>query len=274
MDTIPEKQGGPAAGRFALFDLDHTLLPHDTQGLLANHVLRIARWRTALHLPFLALAPARVPGLVSTVFLKRLFLGYLWRLPKPRLAEIIEDFVTREVEPRLYPELKDEPARHRREGRITVLNSASPEFYVEAIARRLGFDHWFGTRVDLGGGGRVPWMPRINGPNNKRAAKLERMRDLLGVAPNQPWPGHDGRAPLADSWAYSDSSADVPLLRLAEHKVLIHPSEGFRRTGESENWDMTILLPPRPYRNETGAKFASLRQAFGLYPGAASRRGG
>ncbi len=257
--------------RVALFDLDHTLLPHDTQGLLANFVLRRQRGRTLLHLPFLAVAPARVLRLVSTRFLKRMFLNYLWRLPRPQLERLVLEFVTSEVRPRLYPSVLEELERHRREGRTTVLNSASPEFYVTAIGRELGFDHAIGTRVDLGPGPRVRWLPDIDGPNNKRAAKLERMRELLGVTPGEPWPGHDGRPPLEDSWAYSDSAADVPLLRLARHKVLVHPSAEFSAIGGHEGWDMTVLQPPRPYAGETGARLTSLRQAFGLYPPASKQ---
>lgn len=267
-DTAPADRPAP---RVALFDLDHTLLPHDTQGLLANFILRRQRWRTLLHLPFLAVAPARALRLVSTRFLKRMFLNYLWRLPQAGLGQLVEEFVAVEVRPRLYAPLLEELERHRREGRVTVLNSASPEFYVSAIGNALGFDHAFGTRVDPGPGPGVRWLPRIDGPNNKRAAKLERMRALLGVGPGEPWPGHDGRPPLDDSWAYSDSAADVPLLRLARHKVLVHPAGEFSAIGAAEGWDMIVLTPPRPYDSETGAKLTSLRQAFGLYPAASQR---
>ncbi len=41
---------------FAFFDLDHTLLPFDTQALFANHMLQQHRGRTAYLLRFAPIA--------------------------------------------------------------------------------------------------------------------------------------------------------------------------------------------------------------------------
>ncbi len=40
---------------YAFFDLDHTLLPFDTQALFCNFVLRRERWRTWRHVTFVPL---------------------------------------------------------------------------------------------------------------------------------------------------------------------------------------------------------------------------
>ena len=73
----------------ALFDLDQTLIAWDTQLLFCNWVLRREPSRRAyllLFLPFLVLA--RVLGSEG---LKRIFLSFLWRMPRQRLEELVAE---------------------------------------------------------------------------------------------------------------------------------------------------------------------------------------
>ncbi|MCB1232218.1 MAG: hypothetical protein KDN19_18270, partial [Verrucomicrobiae bacterium] len=102
------------------------------------------------------------------------------------------------------------------------------------------------------------FLPQIIGPNNKHGAKIPAMKHLLpdGFDPA------DGK-PLPDSWGYSDSSADVPMLSICENGVMIHPSENFAAIGAAHGW--TTLVPRRPYRGKWGGRFASLLQALGPY---------
>lgn len=238
---------------YAFFDLDHTLLPHDTQALFCNFVLKRERWRTMLHLVFLPIAVLRALKLAPLEFAKRAFNAYLWRMPKARLAELAEEFAAGEVRPRAYPELLQEIERHRNEGRTLVLNTASPAFYSEAIAAALGFDHWVATPVIARDP--MPLIPRLDGGNNKHGRKIENMcRIVPGLA--------DITAEQrADSWSYSDSSADIPLLEFAGHRVLVHPSVSLA----SRFPDAVVLRPPRPYASKAGDLLAVCRQALGLY---------
>jgi hypothetical protein len=63
----------------------------------------------------------------------------------------------------------------------------------------------------------VPLRPALDGPNNKREAKIAAMREAM-----------PGVQALSDEqrfhcWAYSDSPADIPLLEFAGNRVLVHP---------------------------------------------------
>ena len=78
--------------RIALFDLDGTLLAEDTQLLFCNFVLkRLALRRLFLpfFLPFAAAGAARVLGARE---LKRVFLSYLWLMPRERLEHYAREF--------------------------------------------------------------------------------------------------------------------------------------------------------------------------------------
>ena len=241
---------------FAFFDLDHTLLPFDTQTLFCNFVLRRERWRTLRHLTFVPFALARALRLVPTVTAKRAFLNYLAGMRRERLEAYARDFAEHEVLPWVYPEVRHLLEEHRRHGRILVLNTASPVFYAKEIARVLGFHHCIATQVETPEV--MPYLPPVHGPNNKREAKIAAMKQAI------PAVAEADAATLADSWSYSDSSADLPLLEFAGHGVLVHPSAKLATIGQERGWQ--VLLPPRPYSSKVGDMFAALRQIFGLYP--------
>lgn len=236
----------------ALFDLDQTLLPYDTQALFCNYVLRRQGWRRIYLAAFLPVAPLRAAGAVSTRTLKRVFLSYLWRMPSDRLAEITESFAAAEVRPLLYPEIVAAAERHRRDGCTLILNTASPDIYAPAIGRMLQFDHTIATKVRWDGP-RLPLVPRIDGPNNKNEAKLPAMRHLLP----------DGSLPLPGVWAYSDSKADLPMLRLAEHAVAVNPDPVLEAEALRRGW--TILRPARPQANRLAFGIDCARQSLGLW---------
>ena len=91
---------------FAFFDLDHTLLPFDTQPLFANFVLRRERWRTVYLLGVAPLGLLRAVKLAPTVLVKRAFLNFLWGMKRERLQCLAREFADTEVLRRVYPELR------------------------------------------------------------------------------------------------------------------------------------------------------------------------
>lgn len=220
---------------FALFDLDQTLLPYDTQALFCNFVLKRHGWRRMYLGVFGAALPLKALHLIGTSGMKRAFLSYLWRMPRAHLTELAHEFAETIVPPLLYPEIMAEVERHRAAGRTLILNTASPEFYATAIARVLKFDHCFGTRVQFQRDP-LPLIPRIEGENNKHEEKLKRMRHLMPTELSLPMPV---------SFAYSDSKADLPMLRFVEHPVVVHPDPYLERVATEEHWP--IMRPARPH---------------------------
>ncbi len=240
---------------FAFFDLDHTLLPYDTQVLFCDFVLKHERWRTAMHLTFAPVAILKALHLVRTVTLKRAFLNHLAGMKREKLQAYAAQFAEQIVKPAVYPELLAIIENHRAAGRTIILNTASPDFYAGEIARVLGFDHCMATRVELPE--TMPLMPRVIGENNKHAVKIARMKAEIPEVANA------SEAIMRDSWSYSDSAADMPLLEFAGNAVLIHPDAALEAIGKQRGWQ--ILHPVRPYASKTGDMLCAVRQAFGLW---------
>lgn len=238
---------------YALFDLDHTILPFDTQALFCNYVLRREGWRRIylgwffLSLPFAALR------IFNLRLMKRIFASYLVGMKRETLERHVKEFLESDFKKALYPEVVAEIERNRDEGRVLILNSASPEFYLKGISEKLGFDHFIGT--DMAVEDSMPLLPRISGPNNKHGAKITAMQERKLIP--------DDVDMLADTWAYSDSSADIPLLSIAESGVMIHPSKRLAEEGLKLGW--RTMTPQRPYKGKWEGHWASVLQAMGLY---------
>jgi HAD superfamily hydrolase (TIGR01490 family) len=240
---------------FAFFDLDHTLLPFDTQALFANFVLRRERWRTGYLLGVGPLGVLKAAKLVPTVLVKRAFLNFLWGMKRERLQSLAREFADTEVMRWVYPELRAIIEEHRAAGRTLILNTASPDFYPYEIARMLGFDHCVATRVEVAQ--TVRFMPRVIGENNKREEKISRMKNEIPAVANA------SAEQLRDSWSFSDSEADLPLLEFAGNAMLVHPNAELEAIGKDRGW--RVLRPKRPYESKVGDMWCVARQALGVF---------
>ena len=238
---------------YALFDLDHTILPFDTQALFCNYVLQQEGWRRIYLAWFLLSLPLVALKIFNLRMMKRVFASYLFGMKKETLDRYVKEFLESDFDKALYPEVVAEVERHREEGRTLILNSASPDFYLAGISEKLGFDHHIGT--EMTGEDTMPMLPKILGPNNKCDAKIVAMRERALIS------GEAGM--LANTWAYSDSLADIPLLSIAENGVMIHPSNRLAKEGLKQGW--RTMTPKRPYKGKWGCRWASAIQAMGFY---------
>ena len=246
----------PERSRYAFFDLDGTLLAQDTQLLFANYVLRAEPWRRALLVPFFIAAPFAALKLLRSREMKRVFLTYLTGMSPERLAEHVAVFVEKVLPPMFYPEVREAVEEHRRAGRTLILNSASPQFWVKPLGDALGFNHSFGTLVEVPDSG-MGAFPEIDGENNKRAAKLPRMQKVLGPDFNPTSP-----EPFADSYTYTDGYVDLPLLACAERGICVNPGSALTKAAAENGW--TVIRPKKPFCCKIHERFSNVLMALGL----------
>jgi HAD superfamily hydrolase (TIGR01490 family) len=229
----------------ALFDLDGTLIAWDCQLLFRHHVVRQEPWRRVFLPVFLGLLPFY--GLIQTEGMKRVFLSYLWKMPPEILAEHAKNFANRTMTA-IYPEVLSEVARHRAAGHLTVLTSASPEFYVSEMGKRMGFDLVLGTVLDDRG-----FFPDLQ--NHRGRAKVRRLQEVLP-------PAYFEGDQLRNCHGYTDSTADLPMLELCQHATLVNPKPALLEIGERHGW--TVVRPKRPWKSRADFVVRSLKLLFGL----------
>jgi HAD superfamily hydrolase (TIGR01490 family) len=197
--------------RVAVFDLDVTLTRYDTYlPFLVGYVRRNpARWAHVGRLPF-SLAAFWRWG--ERTWVKNCFLrAFVGGVSRTQLTDWGEHFARGIYENAMRDRGLERLRAHQEDGDRVILASASFGIYVEPLARLLGIDEVLASRVSWDNRDRLAGM---DGENCRDEEKLRRVRSLL---PDR----DDGRHVTA----YSDSHADLPLLKWAEVGVAVCPSK-------------------------------------------------
>jgi HAD superfamily hydrolase (TIGR01490 family) len=125
--------------------------------------------------------------------------------------------------PRVYPEMLDEAWAHQDAGRpIYILTAASQEM-AESLAGVFGFDGGIGTRSEIKDG---VYTGNPAGPLVYREGKASEMRRIAA----------ERDIDLSESYAYSDSESDLPMLRAVGHAVVVNPDAELVRVAREEGW--------------------------------------
>lgn len=237
-----------------LFDLDGTLLPWDTQALFLNYVLRKRRIRMLGMIPWLLALPLYAMRVVSETTMKRLFLCYLWRMRKETLATYAHEFSMQTLTNLTY----EANIKHLREyladdAYTCVLVTASPDLYAHKIGQALGFepDCIIATTVALPNK-RIPFFPRLPHGNNKGQNKVSRLQKMgfLGLT-----------LPMPQAEAWSDSSADTPMLTACARQILVNPSK--KLMAQFPQADVVQL--DLPYKSWISKSIALVKQFLGIW---------
>jgi HAD superfamily hydrolase (TIGR01490 family) len=128
--------------------------------------------------------------------------------------------------PRIYPQMLDEVHRHQDDGHPTFIVSAAGNDLVKALAAVLGMEGGIGTRWAVGADGR--YTGEMDGPFVYGNGKVEAMRRFAEK--------HD--IDMDESWAYSDSVSDLPMLRSVGHAVVVNPDGPLLEIARQEGWQV------------------------------------
>jgi HAD superfamily hydrolase (TIGR01490 family) len=126
--------------------------------------------------------------------------------------------------PRIYPQMLDEVHTHQDAGRATFIVSAAGNGVVEPLANVLGMDGGIGTRYEVDAEG--AFTGRFDGPFVYGPGKVEAMEAFAAEH------GID----LAQSYAYSDSLSDLPMLEAVGHAVVVNPDPALAAIAKREGW--------------------------------------
>src|SRR5438874_8528207 len=217
----------------AFFDLDRTLL-RKASGPVLTEALVSAGIAPDRHIPGIALV-YRANDLLGesavAMGLARLAANVAkgWAPDAVReAAEQAAERLSEEVVPYARP-LLDE---HRKAGRPVVMATTTPYDMVAPLAARLEIDDVVATRYAVRDG---VYTGGLEGEFVWGRGKLSAVRRWAE--------GHD--VDLADSWAYSDSVFDVPLLSAVGHPVAVNPDLRLQAVAFVRRWPVRHLdVPP------------------------------
>ncbi|WP_244931070.1 HAD family hydrolase [Nocardioides sp. W7] len=151
------------------------------------------------------------------------------------VREIVADTLHNIVDPLVYDEAVSLIEEHRLAGRDVVVVSASGAEVVEPIAEMLGADLVIATRMEIADG-------RYTGEIAYYAYAEEKARAVRELAEQR---GYD----LAESYAYSDSVTDAPMLESVGHPFAVNPDRELRKIAASREWPVLVFTRPVTLRS-------------------------
>jgi len=219
----------PQTTLLAIYDMDKTVTRRATyNGFLLHMALHKSPWRLLLA-PFLPVGLALYALKIwdraqLKQFSQILLIGR--RVPKAQFAKYLESHADMVVGKNVYPQLLARVAQEKAAGYRHVMATASYRLYVEAIAKRLGFDDVIATDLSTDSSGHV--LARIDGHNCYDAAKLELVKRWMER--------HGLDRATCHIRAYSDHISDAPLLNYADEPFATNPHGPLARLAEKKGW--------------------------------------
>jgi HAD superfamily hydrolase (TIGR01490 family) len=216
--------------RLVLFDLDNTLLAGDSdfewaqflieQGVVDREVYE------AHNLSFLRNYQA---GTLDIHAFLNFQLKPLSRHPRSQLSDWHREFMELKIRPLIRDKARSLVERHR--GDLRVVITATNSFVTAPIAREFGIAELIATEPEERNG---EFTGRVNGTPCFREGKVTRL---------EAWLAGRGRAltDYSESWFYSDSHNDLPLLDRVSHPVAVDPDETLRAHAGRRGWPIITL---------------------------------
>jgi HAD superfamily hydrolase (TIGR01490 family) len=218
----------------ALFDLDHTLIPLDSDYEWGQFLVRIgavdadefARRNAAFYAQYEA-------GTLDPVEYLEFALGTLAQFPRRQLDAWHRQFMDEVVHPGIRPSALDLLARHRDAGDEVVIITATNRFVTAPIAQALGVANLIAAEpVETPDGeitGKLRGIP-TSGPGK--------------VVHTNEWLSAQGKtlASFERSYFYSDSQNDIPLLSVVSHPVATNPNALLKAHAQAQGWPILSLF--------------------------------
>jgi HAD superfamily hydrolase (TIGR01490 family) len=149
---------------------------------------------------------------------------------KDVVAETLHDI----IDPLVYDEAVELIERHKAEGRDVIIVSSSGEEVVEPISAMVGADHAIATRMVVADGKYTGEIAHyVYGAG--KAEAIENFAAARGYA-------------LAESYAYSDSVTDLPMLEAVGHPYAVNADRALRKAALERGWPMLAFSNAVPLR--------------------------
>jgi len=218
----------------ALFDLDHTLLPLDSdhewgEFLVRNGAVDPVAF-TARNDAFYAQYEA---GTLDPVEYLEFALGTLAKFSKQQLDDWQLAYMRDVIEPTILPAARDLVKQHQDAGDLVAIVTATNRFVTAPIARALDVEHLIAAEPEFDTDGRP--TGKLIGVPSSGAGKITHTNAWLAAR---------GQT-LQDferSYFYSDSQNDIPLMSIVTHPIATNPNALLTAHAQAHGWPIIRLF--------------------------------
>jgi HAD superfamily hydrolase (TIGR01490 family) len=222
------KKNGQAA---AFYDLEGTLVSTNLVHTLAFYATRQQGiWQTAkasvgtlAKLPFFGITDLYSRNVFNEVFFKS-YSGF----SQDRLRYFSEELFEEVLKPAIFPGTPELIAQGKKIGQRQIVLTGALDFTIDLLMDQLGIDDYVANRLEFVNGyatGRV--LP----PVMASATKAKWIREYA----------EREDVNLSESYAYSDSISDLPMLSIVGHPVAVNPDFRLKQTARQHDWSVLDL---------------------------------
>jgi HAD superfamily hydrolase (TIGR01490 family) len=211
----------------ALFDLDRTLLTIDAdeawvEFLIEEDALDRVKFEPGMRDVSLRYGRGEIGGHEFCEF----YLSTLATQEPARLESWRERYLADRILPAISAAARALVAKHRASGHLVVLTTAASRFLTASIAADLGIENLIATEGEMKAG---RYTGKVAGIPNMREGKIARLDAWL--AERGP-----ALARFRESWFYSDSRNDVPLLSRVTNPIAVNPDPTLAAVAAAKGW--------------------------------------
>jgi len=218
----------------ALFDLDHTLLPIDSDHEWGQFLVRTgavdaiehARRNDAFYAQYQA-------GTLDPVEYLEFALGTLARFPRAQLDAMHGQFMAEVIAPAIRPQARALLQKHLDAGDLVAIVTATNHFVTAPIAQALGVAHLIAAMPETDADGNL--TGKLLGTPTQGAGKVLHTKawlETMGLT-------LDG---FEASYFYSDSHNDIPLMSVVTHPVATNPNAALKAHASAQDWPLLDLF--------------------------------
>ena len=223
--------------QLALFDLDHTLLPIDSDHEWGRFLVKIgvvdANHYASENERFYADYKA---GRLDIYAFLAFALKPLSEHSRAQLNEWHAQFMHEVINPNLRSSAFDLVKKHQDQGDLCCVVTATNSFVTRPIVQAFGIKHLIATEPEvLGDAATGNFSGKVAGTPNFREGKVTRVESWLS-AEKLSW------SSLEKSYFYSDSINDLPLMEKVTQPIPTNPDQSLRAKAMENGWSILELF--------------------------------
>ena len=218
----------------ALFDLDNTLLPIDSDYEWGQFIVRIgAVDREAYEKRNQEFFDRYIAGTLDPAEYLAFALGALKGIPRRQLDSWRQQYMEEVILPNIHQSARNLVNSHLDKGHLTAIVTATNRFVTEPIAKAFGVEHLIAAIPEEAPDGRITGN-LIDTPTSGEG-KIEHTQNWLASL-NLSFDSFE------HSYFYSDSDRDIPLLSKVRYPVAANPNNRLKAYAEAHGWKIMNLF--------------------------------
>lgn len=217
--------------KLAIFDLDNTILAGDSDALWGQFIAQHGHVnKEEYERENLRFYEAYKAGTLDIYEFLAFSLKPLSQLDMAELSRLHQRFMQECILPIISQQARNLVNQHREKGDVLLIITATNRFITAPIAKEFGIENLLATEAEIINN---QYTGQVSGTPCFQEGKVTRLNE---------WLQQTGYT-LEDSYFYSDSHNDIPLLEIVSYPIAVDPDTKLEEYALQKAWEILRLHP-------------------------------